>query len=442
MSLLQVEATNQSIFDPTNTLDISSGQLSSDIDSLITLYKSRTNILKLITDLKLNIVIDDLQDNESAEIIINSLNENILSKSFYIINKGSFYELLDQQKNLIDQYKLNESIQYENLDILVKNLNLEENVPFKITYKNPTQVYPAINSRLRVTSGTTVNIWNRQNGLIEVTYITDNINSGKKIINYANKIFLDYRINSETEKARKAIEFIDQNIASLKNVVEKDKLKLKQFREANKSLNVDLEIEAVINQIQSLDNNLYEVEVELSNAADLYTITNPIYLKLVNKKNLLIEQKESIISAIKSLPKEQQEYIDLYNNVQISQNLYEELENRKLGFSILEASTIGNIRIIDSAYKLSRVSPRLSMILYSTIASFLFICIFAIFRGLNFLPITNPAELFDNNIQEPIVGVMPLIDDIENAKDNISFIPIESLIVNIRSIQNNDTKKI
>jgi len=442
VSLLQVEATNQSVFDPTNTLDVSSGQLSSDIDSLIALYKSRTNILKLITDLKLNIEIDGLNEDESIDIDIRAIDDSNYSQSFYIRNKGSVYELLNQSQSVIGIYNYNELINHENLNIVIKNPSLKINKELKVSYKNPTSLYRSIDSRLRATSATTVNIWNRQNGLIEVSFITDDVNSGMEIINYANQIFLDYRINSETEKARKAIAFIDKNIASLEGVVEKNKQQLKLFREANKSLNVDLQIEGVINKIQSIDNSLYEVEVELSNAAELYTLSNPIYLKLVNKKNLLIEQKESIIAAIKGLPKEQQEYIDLYNNVQISQNLYEELESRKLGFSILEASTIGNIRVVDPAYTLSKVSPKLSMIIFSTFASFIFICIFAIFRGLNFLPITNPAELFDNNIQEPVVGVIPLLENIDNAKEDISFnSSIESLMVNLRSIQNNDPNK-
>ena len=442
VSLLQVEATNQSVFDPTNTLDVSSGQLSSDIDSLIALYKSRTNILKLITDLKLNIEIDGLNEDESIDIDIRAIDDSNYSQSFYIRNKGSVYELLNQSQSVIGIYNYNELINHENLNIVIKNPSLKINKELKVSYKNPTSLYRSIDSRLRATSATTVNIWNRQNGLIEVSFITDDVNSGMEIINYANQIFLDYRINSETEKARKAIAFIDKNIASLEGVVEKNKQQLKLFREANKSLNVDLQIEGVINKIQSIDNSLYEVEVELSNAAELYTLSNPIYLKLVNKKNLLIEQKESIIAAIKGLPKEQQEYIDLYNNVQISQNLYEELESRKLGFSILEASTIGNIRVVDPAYTLSKVSPKLSMIIFSTFASFIFICIFAIFRGLNFLPITNPAELFNNNIQEPVVGVIPLLENIDNAKEDISFnSSIESLMVNLRSIQNNDPNK-
>ena len=83
------------------------------------------------------------------------------------------------------------------------------------------------------------------------------------------------------------------------------------------------------------------------------------------------------------MPKEQQEYIDLFNNLEVSQTLYEELESRRLGFSILEASTIGDVRVIDEAYVEYQVSPKLStviILLFALIVS----CLAAIIRGFIF----------------------------------------------------------
>ena len=36
--------------------------------------------------------------------------------------------------------------------------------------------------------------------------------------------------------------------------------------------------------------------------------------------------------------------------------------------------------------------------------------VIAVTRGFFVLPISNPAELFDNNIQIPIIGVLPASD--------------------------------
>ena len=63
-------------------------------------------------------------------------------------------------------------------------------------------------------------------------------------------------------------------------------------------------------------------------------------LDLRNQKSLLISQKNNIENKIQALPLAQQEYIDLFREVEISQQLYSELSNKKLEFSIVEASTL------------------------------------------------------------------------------------------------------
>ena len=58
-SLLEVKSFNQSSLDPTDTLQMMSPMRPlGELDSLISLYKSRTNLLQIISDLNLNVEID------------------------------------------------------------------------------------------------------------------------------------------------------------------------------------------------------------------------------------------------------------------------------------------------------------------------------------------------------------------------------------------------
>ena len=123
-----------------------------------------------------------------------------------------------------------------------------------------------------------------------------------------------------------------RTLESIEKSVETNKKKLKQFREENKSLDVGLEIEAIINKIQALDASLSSIDIEITKAKEIYTSNNPAYLNLLKQKDLIELQKEEVISEIEMMPKEQQEYIDLYNDLEVSQALFEELESRRLGF--------------------------------------------------------------------------------------------------------------
>ncbi len=304
-------------------------------------------------------------------------------------------------------------------------------------------MYNSFQSRMVVTSSQSRNSYFRNEGLFDISYITDDTKQGKEIINYANSVFLNQRIYDENEKSRKAISFIEENLESIEESVAINKKRLKEFREENKSIDVSLEIEAIVNKIQNLDDALSSIDIELAKAEELYTLTNPVYLNLINEKNLIELRKEEVLKEIEMMPKEQQEYIDLFNELEISQALFEELESRRLGFSILEASTIGDVRVIDEAYVSAQVSPKISSVLVTTIVAFILSCFIAIIRGFYFLPVSNPAEIFDANITLPIIGVIPDIQDFEEGStDEIKLsTSIESLIVNINSLQNNQREK-
>lgn len=439
-SLLQYEAVNQNILDPSVTFQSSFRGSNTDISNLITLYKSRTNLLKLIKDFKLNINIIGLSDNESIEISIDSQSKNEFLKSdlnFSFTNDG--YTLLDADQNQIAYSNYGEYIYFNDLEILISSSNISENKIVKVSYRNPEALYNKYKSSIILSESVSSNSYIRNEGLITVSFITDNPSLGKKIVNHANNIFLNQRIAVETQKSRKALDFINTNLKSLKNDFEIKKMKLNRFREKNQSIDVSLEIQGILSKIEAIDLSLSSIDLDIAKAKEVYTENNTFYLNLLNEKKLIEKQKQDIMSLVELMPREQQEYIDLYNDVEVSQALFEELEARRLGLSILEASTIGDIRIVDEAYYDGQVSPKLIYVIVATFLSMMLGSAIAIVRGFFFLPISNPAELFDNNIEVPIIGVLPHLYD--NADSNKAlYSSIESLIVNIDSMNNSDYK--
>ncbi len=442
-SLLQYEAFDQNVFDPAQALQLASPGSVSNISNMIELYESRTNYVKVIEDLKLNLKIYGLDDGESIDINITSdKNDPVVSNKLRFSFSEAEFALLDENSNEIQAAKYGQEIRFNDLRISINAVSLKEYRPLEIQFMNPESMYNSFKTKMNVSTLASRSSFFSTEGLITVSYVTDDINLGKEIINYANSIFLNQRINDENEKSRKAINFIEENIKSIEESVEANKLKLKQFREENKSIDVGLEIQAIINKIQSLDSALNEIDIEITKAEEIYTPNNPAYLNLINKKTLIELQKEDVLSEIEMMPKEQQEYIDLFNDLEVSQALFEELESRRLGFSILEASTIGDVRVIDSAYVDNLVSPQFFIVLLSTVLGLIIACVIAIIRGFNFLPVSNPAEIFDNNIHFPVVGVIPFIENFESSDEETKLdVAVESLIVNINSIQKNKPDK-
>ena len=55
---------------------------------------------------------------------------------------------------------------------------------------NPESMYSSFKGRMNVNSLASRNSFFRNEGLISVTYVTEDIDLGREIINYANNIFL------------------------------------------------------------------------------------------------------------------------------------------------------------------------------------------------------------------------------------------------------------
>ena len=158
-----------------------------------------------------------------------------------------------------------------------------------------------------------------------------------------------------------------------------------------------------------------------------------MYVDLLNKRETLIEQKKLIDEKIRNLPLAQQEYVDLFMQLEISQKAFQELQNRKLELAIREASTLGNMRIIDNGYVDIIVEPKFTDLLFSLIMTFALAILIAILKGIYFIKISNPAELQDNGINVPIIGVIPKKDLLDSTDEEKFEQSMESLLVNIQT---------
>lgn len=408
----------------------------SDVGLLVNLYKTRTNIDKIIKEFNLNIFSHSHSHSHIKNIEFKNIkNDEIFN--FYINYKLNSFSVLYEDKIVILDGSYDNYVENKIVSIEVSKPDPEYIGTYNYQYVNSSSLYNDISSIINI-EPILSNKFNSNEGILNISIILDDIELGKKILNYANQLFIESGIETETEIAQKAIFFIDQQLESLDKILQSKKLNLKNFKQDNQSINVDLEIQSIIETINKIEENLNNIEIELAEAATLYTSSNPFLAAINQRKDILINQKYQIESRIKDLPLAEQEYIDLYRDVEISQELYINLTNRKLSFSIQEASTLGNIRVVDNAYLDFQTSPRLLSIISTTLIFFIFAVITAFIRIKFFMPITNPAEFFDVGIKAKVYGVIPKINelnnsiDMENVFEDISTErSFESLLLNI-----------
>lgn len=445
-SLLQVYEDGNNLSSGSMGLDLFGSSSTTDINLLVNLYKTRSNILDLIKEFDLNIILEDDLKFQDIELNLDDLNSsNTIIPVFYFKFFADYYEFYNSEKELISNLSYSEYHSLKGINILIDSPNAEFGRLYKVILYSPSDLYLTYLNKLNIEIIESTK-FNSSGGFLKISMLTDEPNLGIDILNYSNNLFLKDIIKNETEEARKAIKFIDEQLISLNYLLESKKENLKNFKKENQSINVDLEIQSIIESIATIEENLNLIDVDLAEASQIYTDNNPLIKSISSRKNILLLQKQEIENRIRNLPVAEQEYIDLYREVEISTDLYTELTNRKLSFSIMEASNLGNIRVVDEAFNEYQVGPRLFTVILITFFFFALSIIIALIRGNYFLPISNPAEINDTGISAKVYGVIPSIDtdgDNEDVLEDVGFNrSVESLIVNIKSSITDDGSKL
>ena len=443
-SMLQVYSNKANSYGQNLAFDLYLGDSSTtDFRNIQDLYKSRSNILRVINDELLFIDVPELTHKEKKQLFsgsfIKNIDENFLSSKATVSFKKAEFIYEDNTTGTSKSYAYNDLHDINGAFISIKDPGLRFD-EITLNFKDLERSFKEIKARFQIISLIPSRSIYQNVGLFNVTFTSKDESEAKEVLNYTNSLFITESIKTESEQARKAITFIDQRIDDVKSELDREKNALKKFREDNKSVDVDKEIAAIISALGDIESQINQLDIEISTAENNYTDTNPIFLNLLKQRETLNSQKIVVEERIKNLPLAQQEYIDLFRNVEITEEAYANLLNRRLEFSIKEASTLGNIRIVDDAYFETIVSPRLLQVGFVFMVSIFLSILVALVRGIFFLPISNPAELQDNDINIPIIGVIPKKDDDDDADEKLKN-SLESLIVNLETFQNEEKRK-
>ena len=442
-SLIQLDSSNYSQNDPANMI-YGSSYGGETIDQEMILYKSRSNMLNLIDQLGLDYEIVSewsflslFGSNQEGNLEIEKLklNSEVENKQNIEINKtgDNFYNVVIDEITIAENIKTGELFENESISIQIngtlrKTFNIEVLSKEKTIkkYQNKFDIRRADNTR---------NFFNSNGGLVYINLSSSNPEKAIKIVNTANEIFIKTDIEAKSAKARKAISFLDARISSVRDLLDADVDRLKDFQEENASVDVNLETESILSKLDEAQIKLSDLDIEEARLESLYTSDNIVFRNIDNERKVIEDQLRILEEEIKQLPKEQQALIDLYRNVELSQTLYSDLLGRKLNYSLIEASTLGNIRVVDGAYKNRVISPGLISGFILFFISFILGIVIALVKGIYFTPITNPAEIADADLTDlPYVGILPKREDTD-VEDKKFTQSVESAIVNLRQIK-------
>ncbi len=168
-------------------------------------------------------------------------------------------------------------------------------------------------------------------------------------LNTIMQVFLAQNIERHSAEADRQLEFLEEQIPQVGDRLSASETNLNNYRAQHDSVDLDFQTETMLNQLVSFENQLSDIEFQRVELERRFTSSHPTYQALIAKRQQLQANKAELESRIMDLPETQQEILSLERAARVNQEIYIQLLNKQQEMRLVQAGTIGNVRILDTA---------------------------------------------------------------------------------------------
>lgn len=279
----------------------------------------------------------------------------------------------------------------------------------------------------------------RNSNLLNITLKGGDTQVAKKTLDQIIQTYVSQNIGRSSEEAEKSISFLEKQLPIVQNDLSEAENDLNEFRLKNESIDLAAESASVLERMIVIDTQLSELSLEEAELSRLYTQSHPRYTALLKKRATLAAQKESLTTAMQTFPETQQEILKRTRNLEVNQHIYLQLLNKKQELNVLKASTVGSVRIIDSAaVNPVPVSPnRTSIVAMCAFLATILGCGLVLMRSFLERNVDSPDDISKLNL--PVYATIPR-SVVEDEQANRAFIlardyPAELSVEALRSLR-------
>ncbi len=382
-ALVQVESQKSPMSNLVEMTDMFGGETPSEAE--IEVIRSRFVLGKVVESLKLDIVVEPdyfpvigravsrrfIPEPETGELINSPLlwlsgyawgGEAIKVERFQIPSTmlGETYTLVAEEQGRYQlQYKdepvlagkagrsaLSEDGQVR---LFVSELKARPGTRFEITRQPMVSAIEGLGQRLAVSEK------GKKTGVLSLSLTGASKLENTRALEAIIERYVRQNVERVSAEAQNSLKFLEHQLPEMKKEVELAESKLNRFQRQNKTVDLTLETQAVLEQAVNIDTQLAQIDMQIEQMGQRYTVNHPIMEELKLQRQLIVDRKKEFMDQTENLPKTQQEVMRLARDVKVSTQVYTELLNKAQELKIVKASAVGNVRILDHA--LSAIKP-------------------------------------------------------------------------------------
>ncbi|MFD1195218.1 polysaccharide biosynthesis tyrosine autokinase [Seohaeicola saemankumensis] len=267
----------------------------------------------------------------------------------------------------------------------------------------------------------------RQSGILELSLTGPDLEGTERTLNAITQAYLRQNISRSAAEAESSLAFVESQIPAAEAMIQTAERALNDYRQQQQAIDLGFEGQSLLTQISGLEDQLQQLVGEEETLAERYTPNHPAYQQLLSERARLEERLERLRSDVANLPETQREVLNLTRDFELAQEVYLELLNRAQELRVMRASTIGNVRIVDTATTDDRpVAPRRARILALSL-------VLGAFAGIGFVLIQNALRRGIQSAEEitslglPVFATINLNDKSAKNTKRTGKLPILSL---------------
>ncbi|MDF9435182.1 polysaccharide biosynthesis tyrosine autokinase [Chromohalobacter israelensis] len=233
----------------------------------------------------------------------------------------------------------------------------------------------------------------------------------EQILATIGDIYVTQNIQRQSEEARKSLEFLSKQVPEVRGELVNAEQQLNAYRSENDSVDISMETQSVLDRVVNLESQLNELEFSEAEISRRFTPSHPTYAALLEKKAQLQKELNTLEERIDSMPETQQEVLRMQRDVSVNQEIYVQLRNKVQEMQIAEASTVGNVRVLDESASFPQpVAPNKMMnIALATLLGAAFAVAVVMLRAMFNRGLESPDQL--EQLGLPVYAIVPKSDD-------------------------------
>ncbi len=245
-------------------------------------------------------------------------------------------------------------------------------------------------------------------GILVLTYKGQDKQHITQVLNAILAAYSQQNIERRTAETAQTLKFLEDQLPELKQQLDVAEREFNRFRQQYNTVDVTQESNLYISQSISLETTKAALEQQIAETSAKYTNEHPAMQQMNAQLGAINKRIAELDGTLKRLPELQRQYLQLFREVEVKQQLYTGLLNSYQQLRIVKAGEIGNVRIVDTAVEpLAAIAPKKLQILILSVFLGAFLgTLLALLRYMLRSGIKDSNQI-ENELDLPVYATVP-----------------------------------